>query len=121
MERKEEKMNTQKLNEAIADHLNEPYGWYCFHCAEYVPSETVTYDETHQTCGYDVQNREPNYTDSLNTIHEAVKGLTDYQWLEYSRALKEQFGFDWNYRQLIEATALQRSIAYAKAKNLQIE
>ena len=118
-------MNTQKLNEAIADHLKKPHGWYCPHCAEYVPCETVTYDETHQVCGYDVQNREANYTDSLDAIHEAVKGLTDEEYDRYNMWLEKictDAPFEGHFiRTVHEGTALQRAIAYAKTKGLNYE
>ena len=68
----------------------------------------------------------PDYCHSLDAIHEAVKTLTYEEWLKYHLELDKSTG-PWepslptNGRRFIEATALQRAIAYAKAKNLKIE
>ena len=80
--------------------------------------------------GWTLNKPIPNYPEDLNAIHEAVATLTDEEYDQYRERLCDlttrylddhKTSYIREVRLFTEATPLQRSIAYCKARGLWVE
>lgn len=124
-------MKTEEQRIAIAEACGrKPGAYYCGHCRECVPIETVTSGGYHNKCGGPVHLDLPNYLNDLNAMHEAVKTLPCEQYED------DECGFTWNlarviygnnkqdgfdFRDMQEATASQRAEAFLRTIGKWIE
>lgn len=122
------KPEAQRL--AIAEACGrKPNSYYCGHCRECVPRDSVTSGGYHEKCMGQIEPDIPNYLTDLNAMHEAEKELDDAQYHAFTLQLNDIAWrnypaptADAHYKQRLRgfasATAPQRAEAFLKTLNL---
>ena len=83
-EQKQHLIDMMKGDEELGLYEEPKQDWYCPKCQSYVSSESVTFEETHQTCNTGVVIKEPKQ----ETLEEAIK--REYE----ARKFNSDFPFD---------------------------
>ena len=118
--RKEEQkrllFNMMKSDEELGLYEEPKQDWFCPKCDSYVSSESVTFDETHQTCNTGVVIKEPKQ----ETLEEAAEKESEVQgWGKYESnseqyAIKQSFirGAKWQSKRMYSEEDLRQAYNY---------
>ena len=106
-EQKQHLIDMMRYDEELGLYEEPKQDWYCPKCDSYVSSESVTFEETHQTCNTGVVIKEPK----KETLEEAAEKQCEIEGWGLYEGLSEQYAIK---NAFIEGAKLQSQRMYSE-------